>query len=167
MTTALASALAYLDRVKDSTFGVIVLGAIGSLLATLLAFAMKYFVDRYDRMRKASSWEFGWMSSFCERSPKNIPIYITYLISRSIKLVFQCTLSIWCIIISVGTLNVLPNLSYLISLVFLSLGLLFVMLARSDYKAMKSSYQWWIDKYDQEDRKFAIDHRQKSRQPST
>jgi hypothetical protein len=155
-------ALSYLDELKNSTYGIIILGAIGSLLATLLAVFAKTFIDRNTRLDNATNWNFGWMGAFCGADISHYPIYFTFVAAHLAKILIQCTACIVCVLFTTILVYNSGDLSYYaLSVIFLSIGILFFMRAYSDYNTINRSYKFWIEKLDEEDRKLAISAKQK------
>jgi len=118
-------------------YGIIALGAMGSLLATLLAFAMKYVVDTYTRKTKAENWDFGYMSAYCEADTKNLPIFMNFLMSHVCKILILCTSTIYCLIVASLILsNTTNSFVYTFCIAILSLGIFSFMRAYSNYKLL-------------------------------
>jgi hypothetical protein len=142
------------EALKGNALGIIFLGAIGSLVATVTAFSSRYVANRFARRVKATQWDFGWMSAYCDRELMNIPIFVNFLVAHVSRIILLCTITISMVVISVFFLFVSKDLlSYGFAIAPLSIGVYTFIASYSDYKSLKLGLQWWIDERKKEQTK--------------
>lgn len=147
-------ALESFEALKGSALGIIFLGTIGSLVAAAIAFSTRHVTKAFYRSAKATQWDFGWMSAYCDGELKNIPIFINFLMSHVSKIILLCTITISMVVTSVFFLFVSNDLlSYGFSIAPLAVGIYTFIVSYSNYKSLKVSTQWWIEQRKKEQTK--------------
>jgi hypothetical protein len=156
------------DALKDTTGGIILLSAPGSLAATGIAFSASLISKRFTRRVKATQWDFGWWSAYCDGDLLNMPVFVNFLIALLSKTILVCTITIAMLLISTFWFFVSRDLlSYGLSIVPLSISLYSFITAYSDYKSLKLNTKWWIAQRNKEHQKNAASSSSTKPQTST
>jgi hypothetical protein len=134
------------EALKDSTTGVILLGAIGSLAATAIAFSINYLANQLKRRTNAIRWDLGWIVAYCDGDLINMPIFLNFIIAVLGKMILLCTIAILMLVISLFCFGLSRDLSsYGVAIIPLSIGIYALIVSYSDYKSLKINTNWWID----------------------
>lgn len=139
-----------LASLKETTSGIVVLGAVGSLVAALIAsvarLAAKYAAKRVKNTRNAHAWNFGWMSAYCSADVKHQPIFITFLVAHVIRTLLFCVCAVLGALIAAASFAVSTNaVGYAFAVVMLACGIFAFWTAAEGYRITKDGYIWWIE----------------------
>jgi hypothetical protein len=136
----------FISTFKDTTLGTVVLGLVGSLLATVLAFGSRELVRYIQNKREKRFYNLGYVTGFITGNVEHHPVFIEFLAAGLVKVMLQCTLTI-CAFIAVSFIFTLSAdvIGLLTSLLVLSGGLFSFLAACDNYYTLKNGVTWHIE----------------------
>jgi hypothetical protein len=133
------------ETLRESTAGVILLGAVGSLIATAIAFAARYLKQRYVKGVSDKQYRFGCIAGFTEGEMNNLPIFINFVSSHVAKIMLLCTITLVMVIISLFSFVMSQDLlGYGFSIIPLSAGVYTFVTAHTNFTVLNETTDFWI-----------------------
>lgn len=136
------------DFLKNNIAGIVLLGAMSSVLSAIISWSSvkfyRFFKKKIGKFFRKQYFGLGYMSAFSEfGTQRHSTVFASYVSSLIIKSVVNCSVflaftitSIIIFVFSVGFSNNISLVGYFISIIFLSVGMFFLLISWSDYKAL-------------------------------